>query len=117
MKTLVALITALALPLILLVGADAQERFDDAGAVEAESAMCVVPDDGGAVDLTLNGVDYTCFPDAAPGDAERMITNCYCGSHHGEQIYFGVDCSGYPGTATCCADKCGQLMDILDTMY
>lgn len=116
MKTLFTLVTALALPLILLAGADAQERIAEAQAAEAEPAMCVVPDDGGSVQMSLNGADYTCFPNST-GDTERMLTSCYCGEHHGEQIYFGVDCSGYAGTQTCCADKCGQLMSILDTMY
>ena len=117
MKTLFAILTALILPLAFLVGAaDAQERLAEAEVAAAELNMCVVPDDGEAVQMSLNGQDYSCFPNDG-GDPNRMITNCYCGEHHGEQIYFGVDCSGFSGTATCCASKCGELMSILDEIY
>lgn len=113
MKTLFAILSALILPLALLAGtADAQLRVAEAEVAPAELNMCVVPDDGEAVQMSLNGRDYTCFENEI--GAERAITNCYCGQRDGQAIYVGVDCAGYSGHHTCCADKCGILMDALD---
>jgi len=116
MKSILATIAALALPLFFVLGtAQAQLRVAEAEAVAPAAdleAMCVVPDDGDSMQLSVKGADYTCFPNDI--GAERAITNCYCGQYNGSALYVGVDCAGYSGHHTCCADKCGVLTAALD---
>ena len=49
-----------------------------------------------------------------PGAEKNTITNCYCGLYGGSPLYVGVSCAGYASTATCCAEKCGELKNALD---
>ena len=107
--------TRLLLIAALILPAFAQAQIASKGDAELapdDAAMCVVPDDGAPVAMSLNGTDYTCFVDDI--SAQRAITNCYCGQRNGEAIYLGVDCAGYAGYHDCCAAKCDVLFDALD---
>lgn len=68
-------------------------------------------------------------PDARPIDdleqfssevdpaGKMKITECSCGSYNGSPLYVVVDCAGYPSTAVCCAEKCGELTAALDSQH
>jgi hypothetical protein len=50
-----------------------------------------------------------------PSAEKHTITNCYCGLYGGSPLYVGVSCAGYASVATCCAEKCGELKNALDS--
>lgn len=101
----------------------------DDGPVDGEEAIVDVADEANArpVDLDLAAVadEPTC--DGAVDDGtscdddtierKEIITSCYCGIYNGGPLYVGVDCSGYPGTHVCCAEKCGELKAALDSQH
>ncbi len=122
------------LSLSLLVGACDGEEIDLYGAeVVLDGAGDDDDDDANngvryEIDNEMDVLSMADFNQAASGkcnpdegceepdpDPDYLITSCYCGQYGGSSLYVGVSCAGFPGTDVCCAVKCGELMDALDS--
>jgi len=82
---------------------------EDLGRTDEEIAAPVEHDDDAQ---PIDDVEQ--FSSEIDPAGKMKITECSCGTYKGSPLYVVVDCAGYPSTAVCCAEKCGELTAALD---